>query len=297
MWKEQLITLYCTVCRHYSTRVEQFVQRFSNNYRPQFTDEELITIYLWGIIQRQFEVKRIYNYTKMHLLEWFPKLPSYQAFSYRLNQLSPAFQELAAIFLVSPVLTLYESSTSILDSMPVILAKQPRSSRAKVSPELCSKSYCASKDFWYYGMKLHVLGSARYKRIPLPITLHLSTATTHDLTIAKEMLASPHPSIHKLFADKAYFDTAWKHTLTQVGIQLRTPTKKPRGFVDPLYPSDCSAYFISRVRQPIESFFNWLNENTGIQIASKVRSTKGLLTHVFGRIAAALCILAFQFNS
>jgi len=297
MWKEQLITLYCTVCRHYSTRVEHLVQRFSNNYRPQFTDEELITIYLWGIIQRQFEVKRIYTYIKMHLLEWFPKLPSYQAFSCRLNQLAPAFQEFAAILLESPTLMAYESSTSIIDSLPIILAKQSRSSRAKVSPELCAKSYCATKDLWYYGMKLHVLGSARYKQIPLPLMLHLATATTHDLTIAKQMLTFPHPFLQKLFADKAYHDTAWKNTLAQAGIQLLTPSKKPRGFVDPLYSSDCSSWFISRVRQPIESFFNWLNEKTGSQCASKVRSTKGLLTHIFGRIAAALCILVFQLNS
>jgi len=242
MWKEQLITLYCTVCQHYSSRVEHLVQRFSNNCRPQFTDEELITIYLWGNIQRQFEMKQIYTYTKMHLLEWFPKLPSYQAFNHRLNELAPAFQEFAAILLEFPALTAYQSTTAILDSLPIILAKQPRCSRAKVSPELCSKSYCASKDEWYYGMKLHVVGSARYKRIPLPLTLHLSTATTHDLTAAQPMLSSPHPVIRNLFGDKAYCDSQWKQVLANAGIELFTPSKKIRGF-DPFYSGDCSSYF------------------------------------------------------
>ena len=297
MWKEQLITLYCTVCQHYSSGVEQFVQRLSNNCRPQFTDEELITVYLWGIIQRQFEVKRIYTYTQMHLIEWFPKLPSYQAFNYRLNELAPAFQEFASILLDFPALTQYQSNASIVDSIPIILAKQPRSSRARVSPELCSKTYCSSKDQWYYGLKLHVVGSVRYKQIPLPLSLHFSTASTHDLTAAEQMLASPHPSIRELFADKAYCDAAWKHALAQAGIQLFTPFKKPRGFVDPFFSADCLSSFVSRVRQPIESFFNWLNEKTGIQVASKVRSTKGLLTHIFGKTAAALCILALRFNS
>lgn len=55
---------------------------------------------------------------------------------------------------------------------------------------------------------------------------------------------------------------------------------------------------VSRVRQPIESFFNraadrWLEEKTGIQCAAKVRSTQGLLKHVFGALAAALFTLAF----
>lgn len=36
---------------------------------------------------------------------------------------------------------------------------------------------------------------------------------------------------------------------------------------------------VSKVRQPIESLFNWLNEKTNIQRAMKVRSTSGLLVH------------------
>ena len=53
---------------------------------------------------------------------------------------------------------------------------------------------------------------------------------------------------------------------------------------------------VSRVRQPIESFFNWLIEKTDLQRASKVRSTNGLLVHVFGKIAAALIYLIFNFK-
>ncbi len=46
-----------------------------------------------------------------------------------------------------------------------------------------------------------------------------------------------------------------------------------------------------KVWQPIESLFNWLIEKTDIQRASKVRSTKGLMVYVFGRIAAAYIFL------
>ncbi|MBF0208164.1 MAG: hypothetical protein HQK53_14900, partial [Oligoflexia bacterium] len=52
---------------------------------------------------------------------------------------------------------------------------------------------------------------------------------------------------------------------------------------------------ISRRRQPIESLINWINEKTGIQIASKVRSTKGLNLHFFGRLAAAVMMMIFNF--
>ncbi|PEN05455.1 hypothetical protein CRI93_13150 [Longimonas halophila] len=32
---------------------------------------------------------------------------------------------------------------------------------------------------------------------------------------------------------------------------------------------------VSRIRQPIESLFGWIEEKTGIQAASKVRATRG----------------------
>lgn len=51
---------------------------------------------------------------------------------------------------------------------------------------------------------------------------------------------------------------------------------------------DLYSQTVSKVRQPIESFFNWLNEKTEIQRASKVRATKGLLVHTFGKLAIAL---------
>ncbi|MDR3188590.1 MAG: transposase, partial [Prevotellaceae bacterium] len=52
---------------------------------------------------------------------------------------------------------------------------------------------------------------------------------------------------------------------------------------------------VSTVRQPVESFFNWLNEKTNIQNAKKVRSEQGLLLHCFGKIAVALMVLVFNY--
>ena len=43
---------------------------------------------------------------------------------------------------------------------------------------------------------------------------------------------------------------------------------------------------VSSIRQPIEAFFNWIIQKTNIQDASKVRSTKGLLVHAYGKIIA-----------
>lgn len=50
---------------------------------------------------------------------------------------------------------------------------------------------------------------------------------------------------------------------------------------------------VSRVRQPIEALFSWLIEKADIQKASRVRSTKGLLVHAYGRLATAYINLIF----
>jgi len=50
---------------------------------------------------------------------------------------------------------------------------------------------------------------------------------------------------------------------------------------------------VSRIRQPIEALFAWLNKVTDIGDASNVRSSKGLLTHIYGRLAAAMMLQSY----
>lgn len=57
--------------------------------------------------------------------------------------------------------------------------------------------------------------------------------------------------------------------------------------------NDLFSTAVSKVRQPIESFFNWLNELTNIQRAQKVRSSSGLLIHMMGKIDIAFIYLIF----
>lgn len=293
MWQTNLIRLYCAVCDNNST-IEAVMQRQSNNFRPQFSDEECITVYLWGISQRRFEQKTIYEYTRNHLLEWFPKLPSYQAFSARLNRLAPAFQALAEYWLSIIGVDLQEQMEYIVDSCPIILAKGPRSGHAKVARELCEKSYNASRKEWYYGMKLHAVVARRPDRLPVPVSLMASGAAQHDLPAAKQIIegsASLKPG--KLLADKAYIDAEWAQSLKQNhALLLLTPRKKQKD--DVLCSGDTFSTFVSSLRQPIECFFNWLNRLTDIQSASLVRSLSGLLSHLFGRIATALPMLLFN---
>lgn len=51
---------------------------------------------------------------------------------------------------------------------------------------------------------------------------------------------------------------------------------------------------VSRLRQPIESFFNWLIDKTGIQSAGTVRSTEALMVHCWGKLTFAAYLLVFN---
>lgn len=296
MWQTKLISLYCAVCDN-SSIIKREMQRQSNNFRPQFTDEECITVYLWGISQRRFEQNAIYNYTKNHLSEWFPRLPRYQAFSRRCAALAPAFRTLAERWMEQAAPSGEAQTIYMVDSCPIMLAHRSRSGYAKVAGDLCAKSYNSTRKEWFYGVKLHAFTQKRTAKLPVPAALSVSCADVHDLTAAKQMTsecAFLHPGW--LYCDKAYIDADWKETLEkEYGVQIQTPRKKQCG--DTLFTGDTMSTFVSSVRQPIESFFNWLSDLTNIQAASKVRSSQGLLLHIFGRVAFAMFTILFgKFN-
>jgi len=78
---------------------------------------------------------------------------------------------------------------------------------------------------------------------------------------------------------------------------LLTPLKDKKGWESTLKQNgqaftDLFNTAVSKVRQPVESLFNWINELTQIQNASKVRSLNGLRLQLYGKLAAAVMILA-----
>jgi hypothetical protein len=87
----QLIELYLLICTLYDNQPVLNQQRLSN-FKPRFTDQELLTMYLFGHLQGHTTQRRIYDYFARHWRDWFPTLPSYQAFSRRLPQLLAAFE-------------------------------------------------------------------------------------------------------------------------------------------------------------------------------------------------------------
>jgi len=167
----------------------------------------------------------------------------------------------------------------------VILARQGRRFNAKVAPELASSGYCPTKQRYYHGVKIHVVGDFQPGTLPSPRCIGLAPAGLNDGP-ALEQVAHVLP-YQERYADKAYDHLKRVHGLP---FTLMTPVKKQKGQA-PLDAADAwLSRAVSRVRQPVESIFTWIEEKTGIEMASKVRSYQGLLVHVFGRLAAAMFV-------
>lgn len=291
-WEVELITLYVFVCKHYENGLSNYCSRMTNYADLKFSDEEAIALYLYGVIEGYRTLKGIHRYALKHLATWFPHLPGYKAFVYRINQLHDVFTPLTEVLcndLLSTKNT--EPLTGLTDAMPIVMAQRGRRFHAKVAPELATKNgYCATKKLHYYGVKLHAVAVQNPGTLPVPTCIGLTDAGMHDRKAFEQILPGLPAQMTKCYADKAYQVEA-EAIHQEQSVTLLTPVKKAKGqpFLDAADQWLSTA--ISRVRQPIESLFNWVNEKTGIQVASKVRSYQGLMVHVFGRLAAALFIM------
>ena len=289
----QLIQLYFYVSEIYEEELQWHCQRFTKNQAaPLFSDQELLTTYLYSMaFERRFRIKDIHGYVQRHWLTWFPSLPNYTAYVMRLNRLAAVFPRL-----VEQLIHKYQADgqaftqlIALTDSMPIITCSGKR--KGKVAPQLCDKGYNATKRMHYFGLKLHGIGFYRPGTLPKIDILQVGPASQHDLEAQRQILENTSEVV--MVGDKAFCDTELKKLFVQRNGELLTPIKYKKGqpiedkqrhrAADDLYSTA-----VSKIRQPIESLFNWLIDHTDIQRATKVRSTKGLIVHVFGRIAAAL---------
>jgi hypothetical protein len=283
-----LIQIYLFVCQTYDTCSRTCFQRLSNNCKPDFTDEEIITIYLFAHLNQKYQKKQMHEFIKNYWADWFPRLPAYQTFVFRLNRLEQTFQTFGAVLIKSLACRTDSAVDSIIDSFPVMLASNGHSYGAKVAREIAEIGYCAAKRTRFHGVRLHLIGKRQIRRIPLPAQVWLCSAAHHDGKALKEQqIDLPRAT---LFGDLAFADRQLVESFNQQQTTLITGRKKPKG----KELSEFEKYhnrLISKLRQPIESLFNWITEKTEIQKASKVRSTSGLLIHCWGKLVVAFFLI------
>jgi len=235
--------------------------------------------------------KKTYKYIQNHYREWFPKLPSYPGWNKRLRLILDAFPDLIEhIIQHLPGCGNGCAGYDLLDSLPIKIARGSRSSWARVASDLADKGYCASQKEWYYGIKLHLSASARPGKIPVPKFYEITPASTHDLSAWRNNLLCQENQL--IYADKAYVDEELRQDLenwNRVFLKTSHKKKKWQRHLSLFQHVDNTNH--NRIRQPIDALFAWLGEKTGIQNASKVRSSSGLLLHIWGKLAACMIIM------
>lgn len=229
-WEVELITLYLFVCKHYERELSNYCMRLTKHADLKFSDEEAITLYLYGVVEGHRTIKGIHRYASKHLLDWFPYLPGYKAFDHRINQLHDVFAPLVD-FICEELTTLQgtELLTGLTDSMPVVMAQRSRRFNAKVAPEIATNNgYCATKKLYYYGVKLHAVASRQKGSLPVPVCLGLTDAGMHDRKAFEQILPALPENMLECYADKAY-QVAALPIHQEHHVTLCTPVKKEKG--------------------------------------------------------------------
>ena len=174
----QLIALYYHICDCYDNQLAHQCQRFSNN-SPAFTDQELLTVYLFVMLEEEkYKIKSIWRYAKKHLLSWFPDLFSYQGFNARLNRLGEVFPSLSEYFL-GMVDQEVSAQIRLVNCLPIKLCSHKR--KARVAGELSDKGYCATKKMHYYGVKRHLVAHRVPGSLPIPELIGITRAAAAQL--------------------------------------------------------------------------------------------------------------------
>jgi hypothetical protein len=274
--------------------------RLSNNNQPTlFTDQEAVTIYLFvGYYQKYSKISEIHAFAYHYLSDWFPNITTYEKFNNRLNVLNPIFYDIALDIISNQIPENAQLKTLLIDSMPIVTCKG-KNRTAKVARECIDKGFCSTKNMYYYGLKMHILAFRRKGTIPFPDKIYFSAASENDLTVAKSLNWFDDLENAQVFADKIYLDKNYFEMRENwIQLDLFAPIKTVKGMPECLKQRDFAANNIfstavSKVRQPIESLFNWIIEKSNIQNASKVRSTNGLWKHCFGKLAITMLYFVF----
>lgn len=291
----KLIKIYFYVDEQWKVDLKYLCERFSNNNQPELTDQEIMTIYLYVMDQeKRLTVKDIYQFANDYLRSWFPCLGSYTSFNNRLNRLYEAFRKLLCTLLDQNQPEDCILDQNLLDSMPIITCSGKRT--GKVARDITDKGYCPTKTGYYFGLKLHAIGFRRMGKVPYPEQMLFTEASESDINVYKQAWSEIHNRV--MFGDKGYMDIDFnQQKMKDYQLEMLTPVKAVKGMQEQekqrnKAADDLFSTAVSRIRQPIESLFNWLIQKTNIQMASTVRSTKGLLVHAYGRLATAYISLA-----
>ena len=125
---------------------------------------------------------------------WFPQLPNYANFNTRINSLHTAILSLVSMTLQhidnQNIVKNVSREIALVDAFPIMLCSGKR--KAKVARELSDKTYCATKNVYYYGVKMHMVAKKVQKTIPLMDFISITPASVNDMSDCRRSCFKAH---------------------------------------------------------------------------------------------------------
>lgn len=197
---EEIITIFC-LCDDYLKAINQ-----KDNHQARISTSEIVTT---AIVAAKYFGG---NYQKSRMFldghNYIPNMLSESRFIRRLNSMdinifNEIFLIMAKAFKVANVENIYA-----IDSFPVPVCANVRINRCKIYQERHYKGYCASKQEFFYGIKVHMLVTKRGK----PVEFVIEPGSKSDIKAAREFVFDI-PKKSEIHADKAYVDYTFEDYL------------------------------------------------------------------------------------
>ena len=227
--------LYCFIDDYLKAHPRRAAWRLSPNCRPLFTDAEVLTIALMQSPLRVASLKQTYRLISRNFASAFPKLCSYKQWIARLHRLS----DLVGLLIEAARRTdSFTFSVFVIDSKPIPVCKPIRHRVVRLLRE-AGAYFSKTSVGWFFGFKLHVLLNIEGRIVSAALT----AANTPDREAALWLAAACDGGI--VVADQAYGGEESCEALAREADMLVLTSKRVRP----------KKGLMSRVRQPIETFF------------------------------------------
>ena len=208
----RLIWLYCWIID--AVRSISWSGRLrTSGPRPDLTDEEALTIELWGEMEGLTSDAAIWRHARDYLRDWFPLLGGEWNFTRRCANLHVLKEEIQRRAFWPTV------DWNAFDGLPLPVCKLARARRDKRFRGEAAQSYCAAKDEKYYGFKAGALMNSEGEIFRLWLG-----AANIDERVMLEATSIAMPGL--LLADKGLISKELSATLAERDILLTTPMRK-----------------------------------------------------------------------
>lgn len=255
---DQMTELYCFVDDYLKAHPRRAAWRSSPNCRPAFTDAEVLTIALMQSPLRVASLKQTYRLIQTNYGSAFPRLCSYKQWLARLHRLGDLVGQMIEAARQTDG---YRFSLYVIDSKPIPVCKPIRHRVVRLLRE-AGAYFSKTSVGWFFGFKLHVLLNTDGQIVSAALT----AANLADREAALWLAQAADGGI--VVADQSYGGPETCEALAKQAdmLVLTSKTVRPKKGL------------MSRVRQPIETFFAKLCHRFIDKVYS--RSFEGLWTSI-----------------